>query len=130
LTHEDEVALKDEIEILQELQHPNIIRLYDVFEEKDFYYLVTEKMAGGELFDRIVQKSYYNEKEARDTCVILFKAIQYCHDKQVAHRDLKVCLQTSNVYERVQPACCRTFNTLHFHDSSQKISCYWYVYSL
>mmetsp|Transcript_16283 Transcript_16283/g.33652 ORF Transcript_16283/g.33652 Transcript_16283/m.33652 type:complete len:238 (+) Transcript_16283:569-1282(+) len=46
-------------------------------------------MTGGELFDRIVQKSYYNEKEARDTCVILFKAIQYCHSKQVAHRDLK-----------------------------------------
>jgi calcium/calmodulin-dependent protein kinase I len=89
LTHEDEVALKDEIDILQELQHPNIIRLYDVFDEKDFYYLVTEKMAGGELFDRVVQKSYYNEKEARDTCIILFKAMEYCHKKQVAHRDLK-----------------------------------------
>mmetsp|Transcript_30832 Transcript_30832/g.72349 ORF Transcript_30832/g.72349 Transcript_30832/m.72349 type:complete len:217 (-) Transcript_30832:137-787(-) len=48
-----------------------------------------EKVAGGELFDRIVQKSYYNEKEARDTCVTLLRAIQYCHSKQVAHRDLK-----------------------------------------
>jgi len=89
LSDEDEAALKDEITVLKELQHPSIIRLYDVFEEKDYYYLVTEKMTGGELFDRIVQKSYYNEKEARDTCVILFKAIQYCHSKQVAHRDLK-----------------------------------------
>jgi calcium/calmodulin-dependent protein kinase I len=89
LTVEDEVALKDEIAVLQELHHPNIIRLYDVFEEKDYYYLVTEKMMGGELFDRIVQKSYYNEKEARDVCVILFKAIEYCHQHQVAHRDLK-----------------------------------------
>jgi calcium/calmodulin-dependent protein kinase I len=89
LTHEDEVALKDEIAVLQELNHPNIIRLFDVFEEKDFYYLVTEKMMGGELFDRIVQKSYYNEKEARDVCVILFRAIEYCHKHQVAHRDLK-----------------------------------------
>jgi len=89
LSKEDEVALKDEIDVLQELQHPNIIRLYDVFEEKEYYYLVTEKMMGGELFDRIVQKSYYNEKEARDTCVILFKAIEYCHVRQIAHRDLK-----------------------------------------
>jgi serine/threonine protein kinase len=89
LTQEDEVALKDEIAVLKELQHPNIIRLYEVFDEKDHYYLVTEKMSGGELFDRIVQKSYYNEKEARDTCLILFKAIQYCHSKKVAHRDLK-----------------------------------------
>ena len=75
--------------MLQELKHPNIIRLHDVFEEKAFYYLVTEKMMGGELFDRIVQKSYYNEKEARDTCIILFEALQYCHKHQVAHRDLK-----------------------------------------
>lgn len=89
LTKEDEIALKDEIGILKELNYPNIIRLFDVFEEKEYYYLVTEKMDGGELFDRIVQKSYYNEKEARDVCVILFKAIQYCHQKHIAHRDLK-----------------------------------------
>lgn len=89
LTKEDEEALKDEIGILSAMNHPNIIRLFDVFEEKEYYYLVTEKMAGGELFDRIVQKSYYNEKEARDVCLILFQAIQYCHEKKVAHRDLK-----------------------------------------
>jgi calcium/calmodulin-dependent protein kinase I len=89
LSKEDEVALKDEIAVLKELQHKHIIRLYDVFEEPQFYYLVTEKMMGGELFDRIVQKSYYNEKEARDVCKILFDAMKYCHDHEVAHRDLK-----------------------------------------
>lgn len=89
LSKEDEVALKDEINVLNELQHKHIIRLYDTFEEPQFYYLVTEKMMGGELFDRIVQKSYYNEKEARDVCKILFDAMKYCHDRQVAHRDLK-----------------------------------------
>ena len=89
LTEEDEIALKDEIAILKEIKHPNIIRLYDVFQEKEFYYLVTEKMMGGELFDRIVQKSYYNEKEARDVAKILFQAMQYCHKHHVAHRDLK-----------------------------------------
>lgn len=89
LTEEDEQALKDEIEVLTVLKHTNIIRLYDVFEEKEFYYLITEKMLGGELFDRIVQKSYYNEKEARDTCKVLFQAMAYCHKHKVAHRDLK-----------------------------------------
>lgn len=89
LSKEDEIALKDEIHVLQELQHKHIIRLYDVFDEPQFYYLVTEKMLGGELFDRIVQKSYYNEKEARDVCIILFDAMNYCHKHQVAHRDLK-----------------------------------------
>ena len=89
LSKEDEVALKDEINVLTELKHKHIIRLYDVFDEPQFYYLVTEKMMGGELFDRIVQKSYYNEKEARDVCKILFDAMKYCHDHHVAHRDLK-----------------------------------------
>ena len=89
LTPEDETALKDEISVLKELKHPNIIALYDVFDEKDHYYLVTEHMMGGELFDRIVQKSYYNEKEARDTALVLFQAIKYCHAHKVAHRDLK-----------------------------------------
>ena len=52
LTKEDEVALKDEINVLKELQHEHIIRLYDVFEERSYWYLVTEQMKGGELFDR------------------------------------------------------------------------------
>jgi serine/threonine protein kinase len=89
LTKEDELALKDEIVVLRELNHKHIIRLYDVFEENQYYYLVTEKMSGGELFDRIVSKTYYNEKEARDVCQILFDAICFCHKHQVAHRDLK-----------------------------------------
>lgn len=89
LSKEDEVALKDEIDVLKDMTHKHIIRLYDVFEEPQHYFMVTEKMMGGELFDRIVQKSYYNEKEARDTCEIIFSAIHYCHLKKVAHRDLK-----------------------------------------
>jgi serine/threonine protein kinase len=89
LTKEDEDALKDEILVLRELKHRHIIRLYDVFDEAQYYYLVTEKMSGGELFDRIVQKSYYNEKEARDVCKILFESLGFCHSRHVAHRDLK-----------------------------------------
>lgn len=53
------------------------------------YYLVLEHMSGGELFDRIVAKAYYNEKEARDVCKILLEAVAYCHSNNVAHRDLK-----------------------------------------
>ena len=89
LTAEDEAALKDEIGILTELRHPNIICLYEYFQDSRFYFLVTEEMHGGELFDRIVAKTYYNEKEARDTCKILFEAMAYIHSKNVAHRDLK-----------------------------------------
>jgi hypothetical protein len=82
-------ALQIEISVMASLNHPNIVRLYEAFSEQDYYYLVTEKMMGGELLDRVVQKTFYNEKEARDTCSILFEAMKYCHSRQVAHRDLK-----------------------------------------
>jgi len=89
LSEEDEAALLDEVGILKELKHVHIIRLYDFFEEPSTYYLVMERMRGGELFDRIVAKAYYNEKEARDTCKIVLEAVGYCHENHVAHRDLK-----------------------------------------
>ena len=89
LSLEDETALKEEIEVLRELKHDNIIQLYGVFDEPEHIFLVLERMHGGELFDRIVQKAFYNEKEARDVCKILLEAISYCHSRNVAHRDLK-----------------------------------------
>ena len=82
-------ALQIEISVMSKLKHPNIIRLYETYIDKSSYFLVTEKMVGGELLDRVVQKTYYNEKEARDTCIILFSAMRYCHSKKIAHRDLK-----------------------------------------
>ncbi|CAM9642609.1 unnamed protein product [Phaeothamnion confervicola] len=48
-----------------------------------------EQMKGGELFDRIVQKQFYNEKDARDVLKVLLEAVKYCHDRNIAHRDLK-----------------------------------------
>lgn len=89
LSEEDAKGLQQEISILQEIDYPHIIKLYDIFHEPAKIYLVTEIMSGGELFDRIVQKEYYTEQEARDVCRILFGALKYCHDRRVAHRDLK-----------------------------------------
>ena len=53
-------------------------------------YLVMEIMSGGELFDRIVEKESYTEKEAADTIRPLIDAIRYCHEMGIVHRDLKV----------------------------------------
>ena len=80
---------KLEVEIMMRLNHPSILRLFDYFEEKKSIYLVLELCSGGELFDRIVEKQYYNEEEARHIFKQIIKAIYYCHLNGVCHRDLK-----------------------------------------
>ena len=78
-----------EVEIMFRLNHPSIIRLFDYFEDKEFIYLVLELCSGGELFDRIVEKKFYGEDEARQIFKQIAKAIHYCHLNGVCHRDLK-----------------------------------------
>lgn len=60
----DWTRLKYEIDILKNLDHPNILRLYEVFEDKQCIYLVTEICDGGELFDEIVARNRFEEKDA------------------------------------------------------------------
>ena len=86
-------TVRDEINALKLLRGgPHIIRLLDLFEEKnnpDHTYLVFEAMKGGNLLSRIVEKEVYTEREARQVCKTVFTAIDYCHKKKVAHRDIK-----------------------------------------
>ncbi|KAG5180796.1 hypothetical protein JKP88DRAFT_200183 [Tribonema minus] len=85
----DEAALRSEAKVLMALDHPNIVRLVGWYEEKDVFYVPLELCEGGELFDRIVQKSCYTEREARDLVRMLLEAIAYCHERGIMHRDLK-----------------------------------------
>eukprot|EP01041_Mallomonas_annulata_P009785 gene9785-20351_t len=89
LPPEDEESLRTEVSILRGLDHKNIVKCLDFYVEASHFYLVMEYMPGGELFDRIVKKTYYNEREARDVVFGLIYAIKYCHDKDIVHRDLK-----------------------------------------
>lgn len=89
LTAEDEEALRVEVEVLQMLQHPNIVSLKEVFDCQKTFYMVMEEMSGGELFDRIVEKEKYSEKEASAVVKKLAAALLYCHEQGIAHRDLK-----------------------------------------
>lgn len=86
---DDEDSLRSEVAILSSMNHPNIVKCFDFFEESKQFMVILEYLEGGELFDRIVKKSYYNEREARDLIKILLSAIRYCHDRNVVHRDLK-----------------------------------------
>ena len=89
LSEEDMQAVHDEIEVLRLLHHPSIIRLFDHFEEEEYCYIVTEYLAGGELFDRIVKKTFYSEHEARDVVYTLLSTVKFCHDLGIVHRDIK-----------------------------------------
>lgn len=86
----DRVSLRQEIDILRELDHINIIKLEDVvYEGNKHWYIITELVKGGDLFDRLRMKGRYNEDEARGIFTGILKAITYCHSKKIAHRDLK-----------------------------------------
>jgi len=74
---------------MSQIDHPNIVKLYEVYDEKTKLYLVLEMMTGGELFDRIVEKESYNEAEAAMVVRPMVDAIRYCHAMGVVHRDLK-----------------------------------------
>ena len=89
LNAEDMASLKEEIAILSTIDHKNIIKLYEHFDEGTDMFLVTELVEGGELFDRIVAKASYTEKEARDVIKVVLETIAALHDMDLVHRALK-----------------------------------------
>ena len=82
-----------EINILIKADHPNIIKLYEIFESQRSLYLVMEQCKGGEVFDRIIEhiqnKQMYSEKDAANMFLQLMSSIEYCHNQGICHRDLK-----------------------------------------
>jgi len=81
--------LRNEVEILLKIEHPNIIKLLDLFDTPEKLYLVMEIVTGGELFDRIVEREQYSESDAKEVMRQLLNAIEYIHSKDIVHRDLK-----------------------------------------
>ena len=81
--------LYDELEILQKLDHPNIVKFKDWFETDEKFFIVTQLATGGELFDRILKKGKFTEEDAVAILVQILSAVQYIHSKNIIHRDLK-----------------------------------------
>ena len=88
-------VLKREVALLKECDHPNIIQLVEVHEDQKYLHLITELCTGGELFDRIIEKTqsaegHFSERDAAQLVRCILDAISYCHDqKGIVHRDLK-----------------------------------------
>jgi len=81
--------LRDEIAILRQLDHPNIVKLEDVYEDRQNLFLVMEICSGGELYDRIVSHQHYGETQAVDVIKQMLEACAYFHSHRVIHNDLK-----------------------------------------
>jgi len=81
--------LKAEVDILTKCDHPNVVKMYAVYETETHLFLCLELLTGGELFDRIISKGHYSEDDARKLTLTLLEATRYLHSLGIAHRDLK-----------------------------------------
>ena len=84
---------KNEISIMSKADHPNIVKLYEIYESNRSLYLIMELCRGGELFKRIthraLKKNMYTEKDAAEIIQQIVSGIEYCHNNGICHRDLK-----------------------------------------
>ncbi|KAH8752978.1 Pkinase-domain-containing protein [Diaporthe sp. PMI_573] len=79
-----------EVQIMRQLDHPNIINLIDFSESKQYYYIILELAPGGELFHQIVRLTYFSEELSRHVIVQVARALEYLHEvRGVVHRDIK-----------------------------------------
>ncbi|XP_051837735.1 calcium/calmodulin-dependent protein kinase type 1 isoform X1 [Antechinus flavipes] len=84
-----ESSIENEIAVLHKIKHPNIVALDDIYECGGHLYLIMQLVSGGELFDRIVEKGFYTERDASRLICQVLDAVKYLHDMGIVHRDLK-----------------------------------------
>jgi len=82
--------LRGEIEILKQLDHPNVVKLYETYEYDGQIYMVLELCHGGELYQRLKDRKEFTESETRSYVSQMLGALSYCHSKGIAHRDVKL----------------------------------------
>ena len=78
-----------EINILRDLDHPNVLKIFEAYKDSKRFYIVTELLHGGELFDMIVKRPYFQERDAVKIMHQIIVAISHCHSKNIVHRDIK-----------------------------------------
>ncbi|KAM6976734.1 calcium/calmodulin-dependent protein kinase IGb [Aplochiton taeniatus] len=84
-----DLILENEIAVLRKVQHDNVIGLEDFYESHTHYYLVMQLVSGGELFDRILDRGMFSEKDASKVVQQVLEAVSYLHKNGIVHRDLK-----------------------------------------
>jgi calcium-dependent protein kinase len=90
ISQEDVDDVRRELHIMHHLSgHPNIVTIKGAYEDQGAVHLVMELCAGGELFDRIIQRGHYSEAQAAELCRVIVGVVETCHSLGVMHRDLK-----------------------------------------
>lgn len=117
-----EAQLESEITILKRVSHTNIVCLVEVYDNKYTVYLVMDIVTGGELFDRIVERGNYTEKDASDLVKQILDAISYLHEAGIIHRDLKP--ENLLYYERTAESkiMITDFGLAKIEDSNEPLS--------
>eukprot|EP00164_Ancoracysta_twista_P000682 GFYU01000904.1.p1 GENE.GFYU01000904.1~~GFYU01000904.1.p1 ORF type:complete len:341 (-),score=124.09 GFYU01000904.1:360-1382(-) len=85
----EQELLDNEVDILRKCDHPNILHLKETYNGKRNFYIVTELLSGGDVFDRIEEIGHITEQDAADLARALLDGLSYIHAKDIVHRDLK-----------------------------------------
>lgn len=86
---EDQERLINEVDILKGLDHPNIMKIIEFYQDAKAFYIVSEFYNGGELFEKISEAGTFSEQQAATTIKQILSAVNYCHQNKIVHRDLK-----------------------------------------
>ena len=89
LSREDEETMLREVKTLSEIDHPSIMKVYELIESPNSYNIITELIAGGELLEMIAREKKLSESMAAKFMYETMSAVSYCHSKGIVHRDLK-----------------------------------------
>lgn len=82
-------SLIEEVELLTKLDHPNIVKVFGLYEDDTHYRIITEFCSGGELFEKIQNEDFFSERKAAKYMKEILSALSYLHGKGVVHRDIK-----------------------------------------
>jgi len=105
MDEDEKKMLFNEINNLKDLDHPNILKMYEFFEDEKRYYIVTDICKGGELFDEIVNRGKFSEKDAAVLMKQVLGCINYCHSNNIVHRDLKpenILLEQNKEFDQIK----------------------------
>lgn len=122
LSEDDLKATAREVEIVKHLDHPNIVKMFESYEDKKHLYIVTELIEGGELFDELSRRKKFSEKDC--ACVVkqILEVLSYCHANDIVHKDLKpenILLQTEKNIEHIKVI---DFGTAQRFDRTRKMT--------